>query len=151
MGFYQQGRSESGFEAGIQQALARLLVAPAFLYRMEEEPKNARPGTPYRVSPVELASRLSFFLWSTIPDDDLLDAAIKGSLRDPQVLAQQVKRMLGDPRADALTTNFAGQWLYLRELDNVQTSATNFDDNLRQSFRRETEMLFSTIVRDDRS
>ncbi|MEP7305218.1 MAG: DUF1592 domain-containing protein [Acidobacteriota bacterium] len=151
MGFYQQGRGDGGFETGIQQAVARILVAPAFLYRMEEEPKGAKAGAVYRISPVELASRLSFFLWSSIPDDDLLDAASKGRLRDPQVLGQQVKRMLGDSRSEALTANFAGQWLYLRDLDTVQTSATNFDDNLRQSFRRETEMLFSTIVHEDLS
>jgi len=151
LGFYQQGRSDHDFESGIQQALARILVAPGFLYRVEEEPKGVRPGESFKVSDVELASRLSFFLWSSIPDDELLDVAGKGRLRDRTVLLQQVKRMLADERSDALTTSFAGQWLYLRELANVQTSAANFDDNLRQAFRRETEMLFSTIVHDDRS
>ncbi|MEO8256397.1 MAG: DUF1592 domain-containing protein [Acidobacteriota bacterium] len=151
MSFYQQGRNEGDFEVGIQQALARILVAPGFLYRIEEEPAGVRPGATYRISDGELASRLSFFLWSSIPDDQLLEAAAKGRLRDPLVLAQQVKRMLTDPKSDALTTNFAGQWLYLRELAGVQTSAPGFNDNLRQAFRRETEMLFSTIVREDRS
>ena len=151
LGFYQQGRGDGDFESGIQQAVARILVAPSFLYRVEEEPKNVRPGETYRISNLELASRLSFFLWSSIPDDELLDVASKGRLRDPAVLAQQVKRMLTDARSEALTTNFAGQWLYLRELANVQTSAANFDDNLRAAFRRETEMLFSTIVREDRT
>ena len=151
LGFYQQGRGDGDFESGIQQALARILVAPSFLYRVEEEPKGVRPGDTYRISDLELASRLSFFLWSSIPDDELLDVASKGRLRDPDVLGQQVKRMLADARSEALTTNFAGQWLYLRDLANVQTSASNFDDNLRQAFRRETEMLFSTIVREDRS
>ena len=151
LGFYQQGRGDGDFESGIQQALARILVAPSFLYRVEEEPKGVRAGETYRISNLELASRLSFFLWSSIPDDELLDVATKGRLRDQTVLEQQVKRMLADARSEALTTNFAGQWLYLRELANVQTSATNFDDNLRQAFRRETELLFSTVVRDDRS
>jgi len=151
LGFYQQGRGDGDFESGIQHALARILVAPSFLYRIEEEPKDVRPGDTYRLSDLELASRLSFFLWSSIPDDELLEVAGKGRLRDPAVLGQQVKRMLTDARSEALTTNFAGQWLYLRDLANVQTSASNFDDNLRQAFRRETEMLFSTIVREDRS
>jgi hypothetical protein len=106
---------------------------------------------PYRISDLELASRLSFFLWSSIPDDELLEAGREGPARDPLVLGQQVKRMLADPRSEALTTNFAGQWLYLRELAGVQTSAQAFNDNLRQAFRRETEMLFSAIVHEDRS
>jgi mono/diheme cytochrome c family protein len=151
MGFYQQGHKDGDFESGIQQALARILVAPAFLYRVEEEPRSAQPGKPYRLGDLELASRLSFFLWSSIPDDELLDVASKGRLRDPIVRAQQVKRMLADPKAEALTSNFAGQWLFLRELSTVQTSAREFDDNLRQAFRTETEMLFSRIVREDRS
>ena len=151
MTFYEQGRSAGDFEVGVQQALARILVAPAFLYRVETEPASAKPGTPYRLSSVDLASRLSFFLWSSIPDDELLDAATKGALRDPKVLQQQVKRMLADAKSTALTNNFAGQWLFLRDLANVQTSATNFDDNLRQAFRTETEMLFSNVVRDDES
>jgi mono/diheme cytochrome c family protein len=151
MKFYQQGRTEGDFEAGIQQALSRLLVSPAFLFRVETAPRSVPAGTAYRLSDLDLASRLSFFLWSSIPDDELLDAAVKGRLRDPKGLEQQVKRMLADPKSEALTSNFAGQWLYLRELASVQTSAKEFDDNLRQAFRRETEMLFESIVRDDRS
>ncbi len=151
MEFYRKGRQASDFEAGIQEALARVLVAPRFVYRAEEEPATAAAGQVYRVSDVDLASRLSFFLWSSIPDDELLDVATKGRLRDPKVLDQQVRRMLADDKADALVENFAGQWLYLRELEHVQTEAKNFDQNLRQSFRRETELLFRTIVRDDRS
>jgi hypothetical protein len=151
MKFYEKGRGGADFEVGIQQALARILVAPAFLYRAETEPAATRPGASYRLSSLDLASRLSFFLWSSIPDDELLAAASKGTLRDPKVLEQQVKRMLADPRSEALTNNFAGQWLFLRDLAHVQTSATNFDDNLRQSFRIETEMLFANIVREDDS
>jgi len=149
--FYRRGRQAGDFESGIQEALARVLVAPRFVYRAEEEAASVAAGQVYRVSDVDLASRLSFFLWSSIPDDELLDVASKGRLRDPKVLNQQVKRMLADPKGDAIIENFAGQWLYLRELDHVQTEAKNFDENLRQSFRRETEMLFKTIVRDDRS
>ena len=151
MDFYREGRKSGDFESGIQQALARILVAPRFVYRSEEEPPAVAAGQAYRISDTELASRLSFFLWSSVPDDELLDAAAKGRLRDPQVLKQQVGRMVADPKADALVENFAGQWLYLRELDHVQTDAKNFDENLRQSFRRETEMLFSAIMREDRS
>jgi mono/diheme cytochrome c family protein len=149
--FYREGRKSGDFDNGIQQALARILVAPRFVYRIEEEPATVASGQVYRISDVELASRLSFFLWSSIPDDELREVASKGRLRDPQTLAQQVKRMLADPRADALVENFAGQWLYLRELANVQTDAKNFDENLRRSFRRETEMMFDAIVREDRS
>jgi mono/diheme cytochrome c family protein len=149
--FYREGRKTGDFEIGIQQALARILVAPRFVYRIEEEPATVPSGQVYRVSDVELASRLSFFLWSSIPDDELREVAMKGRLRDPQTLAQQVRRMLADARADALVENFAGQWLYLRELENVQTEAKSFDENLRRSFRRETEMLFDAIVREDRS
>jgi hypothetical protein len=151
MNFYQQGRKGADFETGIQQALARILVAPAFLYRVEDEPPATPDGGIYRVSNLELASRLSFFLWSSIPDDELLDVAIKGKLTDPKTFEQQVKRMLTDPKSRALVTNFAGQWLNLRELAKVETSAKNFDDNLRQSFKRETEMLFESVVREDRS
>jgi hypothetical protein len=151
MKFYEKGRAGTDFEVGIQQALARILVAPAFLYRAETEPGAVRPGASYRLSSLDLASRLSFFLWSSIPDDELLTVANKGTLRDPKVLEQQVKRMLADPKSEALTNNFAGQWLFLRDLAHVQTSATNFDDNLRQSFRTETEMLFANIVHEDSS
>ncbi len=150
MAFYQEGRGQGDFELGIQQGLARILVAPSFLYRSEPEPAGVPSGRTYRIGDLALASRLSFFLWSSIPDETLLDLAEKGRLSQPAVLAQQVRRMLADPKADALVTNFAGQWLYLRELATVQTDARNFDDNLRQAFRRETELLFGSIVRDDR-
>nr|ADC35937.1 protein of unknown function DUF1592 [uncultured bacterium 70] len=151
MSFYEKGRATADFEVGVQQALARILVAPAFLYRAETDPAGAKPGVAYRLSSLDLASRLSFFLWSSIPDDELLDVAAKGTLRDPKVLQQQVKRMLADPKSSALTNNFAGQWLFLRDLAHVQTSASNFDDNLRQSFKTETEMLFSNVVHEDES
>jgi len=151
MAFYREGREAGDFETGIQRALARVLVAPRFVYRAETQPEGLADGTAYAISDVELASRLSFFLWSSIPDDELLDAAIEGRLRDTEVLAAQVRRMLADPKADALVENFAGQWLYLRELDRVQTEAPDFDENLRRSFRRETELVFDAIVREDRS
>jgi hypothetical protein len=151
MKFYQQGRKEADFETGIQQALARVLVSPSFLLRVETPPAAAAPGAVYRVSDLDLASRLSFFLWSSLPDDELLDVAAKGRLREPQVLSRQVTRMLADPKSAALTVNFAGQWLFLRDLAAVQTSARDFDDNLRQAFRRETEMLFDSVIREDRS
>src|SRR5262249_55158097 len=151
MSFYQQGRKGADFETGIQQALARILVAPPFLYRIEDEPPSTPDGGIYRLSNLELASRLSFFLWSSVPDDELLDVAVKGKLSDPKIFEQQVKRMLADPKSQAMAANFAGQWLNLRELAKVETSAKNFDDNLRQSFRRETEMLFESVMREDRS
>jgi len=151
MAFYREGREARDFETGIQRALARLLVAPRFVYRAEAEPAGLAEGTAYPVSDVDLASRLSFFLWSSIPDDELLDVAIEGRLHDMDELRAQVRRMLADPKASALVENFAGQWLYLRELDRVQTEAAEFDENLRRSFRRETELIFEAIVREDRS
>ena len=151
MAFFREGRAEGDFESGIQQGLARILVAPRFIYRMEEEPRGVAPGAAYRISDVALASRLSFFLWSSIPDDELLTLAEGGKLRTPAVLRQQVARMLKDPKADALVTNFAGQWLYLRELADFQSEAKHFDDSLRHAFQRETELMFEAIVREDRS
>ena len=151
MAFYRDGRQGADFEAGIQNALARILVAPKFVFRTEEEPAAVAKGAKYAISDLALASRLSFFLWSSIPDDQLLDLAVQGRLSNRTVLAQQVSRMLADPKAEALVRNFSGQWLYLRELANVQSDARTFDDNLRQSFRTETEMLFSSIVREDKS
>lgn len=148
--FYNQGRKAGDFDAGIQQALARILVAPRFVFRSEEEPVGVAPGAVYRISDVDLASRLSFFLWSSIPDDQLLDLAATHRLHQPAVLAQQVKRMLADPKSERLIDNFAGQWLLLRDLSSVQTEAKNFDDNLREAFGRETEMLFGSIVHGDR-
>jgi hypothetical protein len=151
MSFYQQGRKEGDFETGIQVALARVLVAPRFVFRTEEAPAATPAGGVYRISDLELASRLSFFLWSSIPDDELLAVAAKNQLHDPATLQQQVRRMLRDPKAEALIENFAGQWLYLRELATLTTDAPAFNENLRQAFRRETELMFAGIVREDRS
>jgi cytochrome c551/c552 len=151
MDFYRQGRRDGDFETGIQHAVARVIVAPRFLFRAEEERLDVARGASYRVSDVDLASRLSFFLWSSIPDEELLEEASRGRLKNPATLERQVRRMLADPKSEALIRNFAGQWLSLRELAGVQTEAKNFDDNLRLSFVRETEMLFGAIVREDRS
>ena len=154
VGFYQDGRKPANFEAGIQNALRLILASPAFLFRAEPDPPNAAAGTVYKLGDLELASRLSFFLWSSIPDDQLLAVAAQGKLKDPSVLDRQVRRMLADPRAEALAKNFAGQWLFLRNLrshlpDNSEFP--DFDDNLRQAFRHETELLFDSILHEDRS
>jgi hypothetical protein len=151
MAFYERGRKEGDFEAGIQQVVARILVAPRFVFRFEEEPANVKPGTPFRVDDAALASRLSFFLWSSIPDSELLELAAKGRLKEPAVLEQQVRRMPKDPKSSALIENFGGQWLYLRDLASVTPETKEFDGNLRLAFRRETELLFDSIVREDRS
>ncbi len=153
MAFYRDGAS-SGFEEGIQRAVRRLLVSPEFLLRVERDPVKTARGASYRISDVELASRLSFFLWSSIPDDELLTVAERGQLRDPAALDAQVRRMLVDRRADAFVTNFAGQWLFLRNLQAVvpvQNIFPDFDDTLRQAFRRETELFFDSVVRENRS
>ncbi|HWB97479.1 MAG TPA: DUF1592 domain-containing protein [Bryobacteraceae bacterium] len=152
--FYRQARKEGGFEAGIEMALRSVLVSPEFLFRIEQDPSGIAPHSAYRISDLELASRLSFFLWSSIPDDPLLDAAASGRLSRPAVLEQQVRRMLADPRSQALVDNFAQQWLYLRNLDSITPDMRlfpDFDDNLRQAFRRETELFFESILREDRS
>jgi hypothetical protein len=155
LGFYQKERDRTGnFEAGIEMALRRILADPEFVFRFELPPASVAPGTPYRIRDTELASRLSFFLWSTIPDDELLELGIQGRLHEPAVLEQQARRMLVDPKARTLVTNFANQWLYLRELKNAIPDGalfSDFDDNLRQAFRQETEMLFESILREDRS
>jgi Protein of unknown function (DUF1592)/Protein of unknown function (DUF1588)/Protein of unknown function (DUF1585)/Protein of unknown function (DUF1595) len=151
LGFFESGRKLRGFESGIQYALARVLVDPQFIYRFERAPTGLRAGAVYRISDLELASRLSFFLWSSIPDEELLGLAAKGRLADPAVLEQQTRRMLSDARARALIDNLAGQWLQLRQLDDVSPGTKEFDGSLRYAFRRETELLFETIVRDDRS
>jgi hypothetical protein len=151
MTFYERGRKEGDFEAGIQQAIARILTSPRFAYRVEDEPANVKVGAIYKIDDMALASRLSFFLWSSIPDDELLDLAAKGKLREPATLEAQVRRMLANPKSDALTQNFAAQWLYLRELDAVTPESKDFDGNLRKAFRRETEMLFESIKREDKS
>ncbi|MGH9338127.1 MAG: DUF1592 domain-containing protein [Acidobacteriota bacterium] len=152
--FYRQGKAQDGFAAGIQRALSAVLVSPEFLFRIEEDPDGIAPNTPYRISDLELASRLSFFLWSSIPDDELLDAAIRGELSKPEMLEQQVRRMLADPRSRALVTNFASQWLELPKLESIEPNMrlfTGFDDNLRQAFRKETELFVESIIREDRS
>ena len=154
LSFYQSARNKKNFDAGIQNALRLILTDPKFLFRTETDPAGAAPGSMHPVSDLELASRLSFFLWSRIPDDQLITVASQGKLRDPAILEQQVKRMLADDRSEALVKNFAGQWLLLRNLPNVQPDPNefpNFDDNLRQAFRRETEMFFESIMREDRS
>ena len=149
--FYRAGRRSGTFDSGVQRALARVLVDPFFLFRFEREPASIAAGAAYRISDLELASRLSFFLWSSIPDDELIAVAAKGALKDPATLERQVRRMLSDPRADALVANFAGQWLFLRELKNARPDAPGFDANLRASMQRETELLFRTILQEDRS
>jgi len=152
--FYREGRAQRGFEAGIELALCAVLVSPEFLFRVEQDPPGVAPKTAYRISDLELASRLSFFLWSSIPDDALLEAASGGKLRSPGALEQQVRRMLADPRSSTLASNFAGQWLHLRNLAATTPDMRlfpDFDDNLRQAFRQETELFFESIVREDRS
>jgi cytochrome c5 len=154
LSFYESGRRQGGFEAGIELALERILASPKFLFRAERDPEKAAPGSVYSVSDLDLASRLSFFLWSSIPDDELLSVAARGKLREPAVLDNQVRRMLADARSQALVANFAGQWLHLRNVRNVLPNSDefpDFDDNLRQSFRRETELFFESILREDRS
>ena len=156
MTFYKQARDGSGnFDAGIRAGVARILASPSFLYRIERDPAGVRAGVAHPVSDVELASRLSFFLWSSIPDETLMNLAVAGRLRQPGVLAAQVKRMIADERADALINNFTGQWLQLRNLESKVAPDLlmfpDFDDNIRKAFRRETEMFFGYILRDNRS
>lgn len=154
MSFYERGRQNGDFETGIQSALERMLADPKFIYRYEFEPANVKEGEPYEISDLALASRLSFFLWSSMPDDELLSLAEQNRLSDPAVLEAQVQRMLADPRSQAFTENFAGQWLALRKLSAHQPVVDeypDFDDNLRQAFRRETELFFDSIVREGRS
>jgi mono/diheme cytochrome c family protein len=155
LAFFREERDRAGsFDAGVELALRRILADPEFIFRFEAAPAGAKPGVPYRISDTALASRLSFFLWSSIPDEELLTLAIGGKLREPAVLAQQTRRMLADPKAAALVTNFAGQWLYLRDLKNARPDGElfpDFDDNLRRAFKRETELLFESILRDNRS
>jgi hypothetical protein len=153
--FYRSGHGDTGsFDGGIQVALKALLVSPEFLFRIQRDPADAAPGSLYRISDIELASRLSFFLWSSIPDDELLAAAERGALGKPRELERQVRRMIADPRADAFVGNFAGQWLYLRNLEAVipvQSIFPNFDDTLRAGLRQETELFFASVLREDRS
>jgi hypothetical protein len=154
LAFFEEGRKTGGFEAGIEMALRRILVSPQFLFRIERDPSNVAPRTVYRLPDLELASRLSFFLWSSIPDDELLDRAAMGQLSSPGSLEGQVRRMLADPRSRALVRNFAGQWLFLRNLPVLSPdldSFPDFDDGLRKGFERETELFVESIFRDDRS
>ena len=151
--FYRSGRREGSFEQGIQEALARLLVSPHFLFRIERDPASLQADAVYQISDLELASRLSFFLWSSIPDDELLEVAARGTLSDPDILDAQVRRMLADRRATALVTNFGGQWLHIRNLKAVDPDARafpEFDDNLRDAFQHETELFLESQMREDR-
>lgn len=152
--FYRRGYTEGGFEGGIEMALSSILVSPEFLFRLEREPARISPNTAYYISDLELASRLSFFLWSSIPDEELLNIAIQERLREPAILERQVQRMLEDQRSHTLITNFASQWLHLRNLESIIPNMTlfpNFDDNLRQAMRRETELLLESVIKEDRS
>jgi hypothetical protein len=154
MQFFQEGHTEGTFENGIELALERMLASPKFVFRAEQDPANLAPGAVYRVSDLELASRLSFFLWSSIPDEELLDVASRGQLKNPAVLERQVRRMLADPRSEAIVSNFAGQWLYLRNLRNQVPNSLDFpdfDDNLRQALLRETELFFGSVMHEDRN
>jgi hypothetical protein len=154
MSFFESGRKAGGFEKGIQAALQRILASPKFAFHIEAEPTTVAANGTYTISDLELASRLSFFLWSSVPDEELLQLAGKGQLRTPAVLDKQVMRMLADPKAEALTTNFAAQWLYLRNLKNMQPLSEeypDFDDNLRQAFEREALLFFQSMIKEDRN
>ncbi len=154
LGFYQQGRNAGNFDQGIESALRFMLTDPMFIFRFERDPVNVAAGGVYRVSDLELASRLSFFLWSSIPDDQLLTVAAEGKLHEPAVLEGQVRRMLADARSEALVQNFAGQWLYLRNVRGANPNIEefpDFDDNLREGFRKETDLFFDSIIHEDRS
>jgi cytochrome c551/c552 len=154
MSFYQQGRNDGSFDTGIERALQRVLADPEFVFRKEAEPSKLSPGQSYRISDLELASRMSFFLWSSIPDDELIDTAAKNKLHEPEVLETEVRRMLADPRADRLVLNFTGQWLNLRALQTWAPTVSlfpDFDENLRVAMRRETELFVESVVHDDRS
>jgi mono/diheme cytochrome c family protein len=154
MSFYEDGRHAGTFEDGIELALRRLLASPQFIVRAEKEPANVPAAQPYRITDLELASRLSFFLWSSIPDDDLINVASQSKLSNPAVLERQVRRMLADPRSDAMVSNFAQQYLYLRNLPATSPDGVfypDWDDELRQSYRREAELFFESIMREDRN
>jgi hypothetical protein len=153
VGLYERGRRDGGFDSGVEWMIERILVDPDFLFRAQHAPAGARAGAVYQLTDVDLASRLSFFMWSSIPDDELLDVAIAGRLRDPGVLERQVRRLMADDRASALVANFAGQWLWQR---NMRMHApdpnifTDFDDNLRDAFQTETRLFLEAQLRDDR-
>ncbi len=151
MDFYEEGRQERDFDFGVQSAIERLLVSPQFMYRIETDPPGAKAGTIYRISDLEFASRLSFFLWSSLPDEELIDLAANGTLRNPDVLRGQVNRMLADSRAESLVDNFAAQWLFLRDVAQKEPDLflfQNFDENLRQAFEHETELFLRSILLD---
>jgi mono/diheme cytochrome c family protein len=153
LAFYERGRGAGDFDDGIQRAIEAMLVAPEFLLRVESDPAATKGSAVYRLNDVELASRLSFFLWSSIPDDELLALAEQGRLKNPVVLQQQVRRLLDDPRSQAFVTNFGGQWLHLRNLDTITPDPDvypGFDENLKLAFRRETELFFESILRENR-
>ncbi|HTL03751.1 MAG TPA: DUF1592 domain-containing protein [Vicinamibacterales bacterium] len=154
LALYRKARATGDFDSGIEMALSAVLVSPSFLFRVEEDPARVPAGGVYRVSDLELATRLSFFLWSSIPDDELLSVAVAGKLHEPATLEREVRRMLADSRSSALVTNFASQWLHLRNLASITPDMRlfpDFDDNLRQAFREETELFFDSILREDRS
>src|SRR4030095_3042625 len=154
LALYKMGAEEGDFEGGIRLALQKILVSPDFLFRAEIDPPNATPGTVYKISDIELASRLSFFLWSSIPDEELLSIAERKELSTPAVLEAQVKRMLADPRSQSLVKNFSGQWLFLRNIARIAPDTTTypyFDENLRQALAKETELLIESQVREDHS
>ena len=155
LSFYQRGRAAGNFDQGIRDALERVLVAPDFLFRIEADPAGAASGTVYRISDVQLASRLSFALWSSIPDDTLLDLAIHGKLKEPAILEKQVSRMLADPRArESLVQNFFAEWLLTRNIKLLNPETTKFpwfDDNLRFAFATEIDMFLNAQLKEDRS
>ena len=155
MAFFKEGRANSGnFEGGIQNGIIAIIASPKFLYRAEPPPAGLAPGTNYRISDLELASRLSFFLWSTVPDDELLTVAEQGKLKDPKVFEEQVRRMLASEKSRSLVTNFAAEWLKLRDIDTIDPDPfiyPNFDPSLRTAFRRELELFVDSIQREDRS
>ena len=154
MKFYAQGRKDGDFESGIRMALQAMLASPRFLFRLEEAPATLRAGQNYRITDLDLATRLSFFLWGAGPDDELLKVAQRGTLRGPGVLAAQVKRMLADPKSDALSTRFGSQWLRLQDLEKIYPDALLFpyyDFKLGEALKKETELFFDSIVREDRS
>ncbi|HUP89440.1 MAG TPA: DUF1592 domain-containing protein [Longimicrobiales bacterium] len=151
---YLEKKTSGGFDSGIRFAIQRVLVAPEFLFRVERDPPGIAPGKAYQISDVELASRLSFFLWSSIPDEELLSLAEAKKLHEPAVLDSQIRRLLADPKSEALVKNFVGQWLYLRNIERVlpdPEAFPNFDENLRLAMQRETEMFFESLLRENRS